>query len=35
VYDMLYRDISTKRTELLELIIIILIAIEILLFIFD
>jgi hypothetical protein len=35
VYDMLYRDIATKRTELLELVIIILIAIEIVLFIID
>lgn len=35
VYDMLYRDIATKRTELLELVIIILIAIEIVLFIFE
>jgi uncharacterized Rmd1/YagE family protein len=35
VYDMLYRDIATKRTELLELVIIILIAVEIVLFIFQ
>lgn len=35
VYDMLYREISNKRIELLELIIIILIAIEIVLFFFD
>lgn len=34
VYDMLYRDIATKRTELLELTIIILIVIEIILFVF-
>jgi hypothetical protein len=33
VYDMLYRDIATKRTELLELTIIILIVIEIILFV--
>lgn len=33
VYDMLYRVISTKRTELLEFIIVILIVIEIVLFI--
>jgi hypothetical protein len=33
VYDMLYRDIATKRTELLELTIVILIVIEIVLFI--
>ena len=33
VYDMLYREIANKRTELLELIIIVLIAVEILLFI--
>lgn len=32
VYDMLYREISNKRTELLELIIVILIALEIALF---
>ncbi|HAM52181.1 MAG TPA: hypothetical protein DCP92_16375 [Nitrospiraceae bacterium] len=32
VYDMLYREISNKRTELLEFIIVILIAIEIVLF---
>lgn len=32
VYDMLYRDISTKRTELLELTIVVLIFIEIILF---
>jgi hypothetical protein len=34
VYDMLYRDIATKRTELLELTIVILIMIEIVLFFF-
>jgi hypothetical protein len=33
VYDMLYREIANKRTELLELIIVILIALEIVLFI--
>lgn len=33
VYDMLYREISNKRTEILEIIIIILIAVEILLFV--
>ena len=32
VYDMLYREIANKRTELLEIIIIVLIAVEILLF---
>ncbi len=32
VYDMLYREIANKRTELLEVIIIVLIAVEILLF---
>jgi len=32
VYDMLYREIANKRTELLEVVIVILIAIEILLF---
>lgn len=32
VYDMLYREISNKRTEILEIIIIILIAVEIALF---
>jgi hypothetical protein len=32
VYDMLYREISNRRTELLEFIIVILIAIEIVLF---
>lgn len=32
VYDMLYREIANKRTELLEAIIIVLIAVEILLF---
>jgi uncharacterized Rmd1/YagE family protein len=31
-YDMLYTEISNKRTELLEVIIIILIALEIVLF---
>ena len=34
VYDMLYRDIATKRTELLELTIVILIMVEIVLFFF-
>jgi len=34
VYDMMYREIATKRTELLEVIIVLLIAIEILLFLF-
>jgi hypothetical protein len=34
-YDMLYRVISNKRIELLEIVIIILIAIEILLFLVD
>ncbi len=33
IYDMLYREIANKRTELLEVIIVILIAIEIVLFI--
>lgn len=33
VYEMLYREIANKRTELLELIIVILIALEIVLFI--
>ncbi len=32
-YDMLYREIATKRTELLELLIVLLIALEIVLFI--
>jgi hypothetical protein len=32
VYDMLYREISNKRTEILEIIIIVLIAVEIVLF---
>ena len=33
VYDMLYREIANRRTELLELIIVILILIEIVLFV--
>ena len=32
-YDMLYREIATKRTELLELVIVILIILEIVIFI--
>jgi hypothetical protein len=34
VYDMLYREIANKRTELLEFIIVVLIAVEIVLFFF-